>query len=197
MKTTLVGSATRKGNGAPVPAIRTFGHRPLYAFLAMCLAACRPVAQPPLPTVPAVDLERFMGDWYVIASIPTWLEQDAYNAVESYSRNADGTIATTFTFRDGGFDGPEKQYHPTGFVAADGSNAIWGMQFLWPIKAEYLIVSLDPAYSQTVVARNSRDYVWIMARTPTIPEADYDRLVRQVGEWGYDTRLIRRVPQQW
>lgn len=153
--------------------------------------------QPSLPTVPHVDLQRFMGDWYVIATIPTWPEQDAYNAVESYALNADGTIAVTFTFNEGAFDGPRKEYHPKGFVGTDGSNAIWGMQFVWPVKAEYLISFLDAEYTQTVIARSSRDYVWLMARTPTVSDADYDRFVRQIAAWGYDVAKLRRVPQRW
>ena len=151
----------------------------------------------PIPTAAHVDLPRFMGDWYVIASIPTSIEKDAYNAVESYALNPNGTIATTFTFRDGGFEGKQRTYHPKGFVRKGGSNAIWGMQFVWPIRAEYLIVSLDADYSQTVIARNKRDYVWIMARTPSIPEADYAGMVARIGAWGYDTSKLRRVPQRW
>jgi apolipoprotein D and lipocalin family protein len=54
--------------------------------------------QAPLATVDQVDLERFMGDWYVIANIPTFLEKGAHNAVENYALNDDGSIATTFTF---------------------------------------------------------------------------------------------------
>ena len=67
-------------------------------------------------TVDEVDLSRFMGDWYVIASIPTFIEKEAYNAVESYRLEEDGTVATTFRFNKGGFDGPEKVYHPRGFI---------------------------------------------------------------------------------
>jgi len=170
--------------------------RGLSLFVAL-LGGCSAAKRAPIETVAHVDLDRFMGDWYVIASIPTWVEQGAHNGVESYRRNDDGTIATTFTFRQDAFDGPVKQYHPTGFVAADGSNAIWGMQFVWPIKAEYLIAYLDEDYTQTIIARNSRDYVWLMARTPTIDEADYERLVAQMAAWGYDTSLLQRVPQRW
>lgn len=137
-----------------------------------------------------------MGDWYVIAEIPTPFEGNAYNAVEKYTRNPDGTITATFTFREGGFDGKEKTFHPKAIVGEDGSNAIWGMRF-GPILAEYLIVSLDEDYTQVVVARNARDFVWIMARTPTMPDADYARLVEQIGKWGYDTKKIRLVPQRW
>ena len=70
----------------------------------------------PIHTVQAVDLKRFMGDWYVIASIPTFIEKDAYNAVESYRLDQDGTVATTFRFNQGGFDGPLKEYTPRGFI---------------------------------------------------------------------------------
>lgn len=155
------------------------------------------MAKQPIPTVPHVDLARFMGAWYVIGVIPTFLEEGAHNAVEKYEMNADGTIATTFTFRKGGFDGKPKEYHPKGFVGDDPSNAVWGMQFVWPIKAEYLIVHLDDSYSTTVVARSKRDHAWIMSRTPTMPEAEYQSLVKQLVAWGYDSRAIERVPQRW
>ena len=107
----------------------------------------------PMPTVPHVDLARFMGRWYVIASIPTFIEKDAHNAVERYALAATARIATTFTFRAGGFDGEEKRYTPRGFVLDRASNALWGMQFVWPIKADYRIVYLTADYSQTVIGR--------------------------------------------
>ena len=163
----------------------------------LALAGCQSAPRPPLAAIPHVDLPRFMGDWYVIANIPTFIEKGAHNAVESYRLAADGTIETTFTFRAGGFDGPGKRYNPRGFVLDRQSNAVWGMQFLWPIKADYRIVYLAPDYSQTVIAREARDYVWIMARTPEIPEADYARLVALAGSLGYDANRIERVPQRW
>jgi apolipoprotein D and lipocalin family protein len=143
-----------------------------------------------------VDIERFMGPWYVIANIPTFMERGAHNAVETYARDPDGTIATTFSFRRDAFDGERVEYHPRGFVSEE-SPAIWGMQFIWPIKAEYVIAYVAPDYSETIVARSARDYVWIMARTPTLPDEDYDRLVAFVGELGYDTAKLERVPQRW
>ncbi len=168
----------------------------LGSVTALLLAGCQS-ASAPMPTVPHVDLPRFMGPWYVIANIPTFIEKDAYNAVESYSLDADGTIATTFTFRAGGFDGEEKRYTPRGFVVDRTSNALWGMQFVWPVKADYRIVWLADDYSQTVIGRERRDYVWIMARTPHIPEADYRRLLALVGAQGYDVTQVRKVPQRW
>jgi apolipoprotein D and lipocalin family protein len=151
----------------------------------------------PMETVDYVDIDRFMGDWYVVANIPTFLEKDAHNAVESYARNEDGSIATTFTFLKGGFDGELKEYHPTGYIEDTESNALWGMQFVWPIKADYRIVYLDEDYSKTVIGRKARDYVWIMARTPELSQAEYDDIVKFVGSIGYDVSKMNRVPHQW
>ena len=140
----------------------------------------------PMPVVDYVDLERFMGDWYVIATIPTFLEKDAYNPIETYQMSSDGSIATTFTFNKGSLSGPVKIYRPRGFVEDKSTNAIWGMQFVWPIRADYRIVYLDDDYQQTIIGRNNRDYVWIMARTPMISQEDYSNLVTLVGTLGYD-----------
>jgi len=174
------------------------------AFIGACLMSlsflggCAGSApREPIQTVDRVDLERFMGDWYVIANIPTAIEKGAHNAVESYRLDDDGTIDTTFTFREGGFDGEKKTYNPRGFVKDTGGNAVWGMQFIWPIKADYRIVWLDEGYTQTAIGRNKRDYVWIMARTPSIPDEDYRRIVDFLGEQGYDTTQIEKVPQRW
>ena len=168
---------------------------PSLIITTLLLTSCN--HQSPMPTVNYVDIDRFMGDWYVVASIPTYLEKGAHNAIESYRRNSDGSIATTFSFREGGFDGKRKEYHPTGYIEDTTSNATWGMRFIWPIKADYRIVYLSDDYSQTVIARNKRDYVWIMARTPTIPEADYQMLIKMIGDMGYDLDKLRKVPQQW
>ena len=83
---------------------------------ALLLAGCQ-ASLPPLETVEQVDLERFMGDWYVIANIPTFVEKGAHNAVESYRLDDDGTIATTFTFRKDGFRRPGEGIPPPGFRA--------------------------------------------------------------------------------
>ncbi len=168
----------------------------LSVLLMFNLSGCAS-SQPPIRTESSVDLSRFMGDWYVIANIPTFIEKGAHNAIESYEMNDDGTIATTFRFRKDSFDGDIKTYHPTGFVEDDGSNAIWGMQFIWPIKADYRIVYLNEEYTQTIVGRQQRDYVWIMARTPSIPEKDYSELLQLLETEGYDISTIQKVPQQW
>lgn len=159
------------------------------------LSGC--ASKPPLETVDYVDLDRFMGDWYVIANIPTFVEKGAHNAVENYTLNDDGTIATRFTFREDGFNGEKKEYNPKGFVTDKESNAVWGMRFIWPIKADYRVIYLDDEYSTTVIGRNKRDFVWIMAREPQISDKTYAELVEFTASVGYDTSELRRVPQEW
>ncbi len=170
---------------------------PLVICVAMVLGGCREDAHPSLALAQDVDLERFMGDWYVIASIPTRLERGAHNAVESYRLAEDGTIETTFTFRQGDFDGEPKRYTPRGFVREGTDNAVWGMRFVWPIKADSRIAWLDRDYTLTVVGREARDYVWIMARRPQIAESDYTTLAAFIADQGYDASQLVRVPQRW
>ena len=147
----------------------------------------------PIHTVDYVDINRFMGDWYVIANIPTFIEKDAYNATESYRLDDDGTVATTFRFNKGSLDGPLKEYHPRGYIRDKASNAVWGMQFVWPFKAEYRVIFLSEDYSKTVIGRSKRDYVWIMAREPAISDEEYTSIVDFLQKEGYDVKNLQKI----
>lgn len=166
----------------------TLGTTALFAFNAR--------GKNPIPPVDSVDLPRFMGDWYVIANIPTFLERDSYDAVETYELRDDGKIQTTFRQRKGSFDAKVDTMRPVATVREGTGNAIWGMQFVWPIKAEYVIVYVDEDYSQTIIGRSARDYAWIMARTPQISDADYAAHIERLIALGYDTSKLRWVPQR-
>lgn len=164
--------------------------------LAAAAFACRADSLP-MPSVPHVDIDRYMGSWYVIASIPTRPERNAFNAVETYSLRPDGKIGTVYRYREGGFDGKLKTMHPVGRVLPDSGNAVWGVRFIWPIEAEYVIAYLEPDYSTVIVGRSKRDYVWIMARTPAISGEKYRQLTEQVTALGYDAGKLRKTPQRW
>ena len=169
--------------------------RPAIAALLTAIVAGCASTQPAITPVASVDLPRFMGDWYVIAHIPSRPERDAYDAVESYRLDADGRIRTTYTQRKGSFSAPVETMEPVGTVVEGTNNAVWGMQFVWPIKAEYVIAYVDADYTRTIVARSDRDYAWIMARTPTLPDEEYAALVACLADLGYDTAKLRMVPQ--
>jgi apolipoprotein D and lipocalin family protein len=154
------------------------------------------VSRPKLQPVENVDIQRYMGAWYVIAAIPIFVEKNAYNAVENYRLDPDGSVPTVFTFNKGALDGPPKTYKSRGYIIDRVNNSTWKVQFIWPFKAEYLITYLNEDYTQVIVSRNKRDYVWIMARTPQISDEDYSRLVAIVKAQGYDLTKLRKVPQK-
>ncbi|MEM9173577.1 MAG: lipocalin family protein [Pseudomonadota bacterium] len=167
----------------------------LFTLLSGC--ASSPEKEMPITTVEYVDLERFAGRWYVIANIPTFVEKNAYNAIEHYAvRDAD-TIDTTFSFNKGGFDGKRKSYTPVASVRPNTGNAVWGMQFIWPFKLEYRVLWLNDDYSVTVVGRSKRDYVWVMARSPQIDSSLREEIWAFLAREGYDLQQIQNVPQQW
>lgn len=173
---------------------------PLAMLLLAGLAGCMSVPNKPDSPVPLakdVDLPRFMGDWYVIAHIPTFNDKDPYNAVENYRLADDGTVATTYTTRKGGFDGKPKKMTPTGHVIPGTGNALWGMQFVPLVRSEYRIAHLEPDYSVTIIGRSERDYAWLMSRKPAMDEADYRRYAALMASWGYDTSRLLKVPQRW
>ncbi len=175
----------------------------LTTSLAALLTACHhpstdnSASQKPLRALDRpIDLERFMGDWHVIAHIPVSIEKQAYNAVETYTLADDGTIPTTYVFNQGGFDGPLKTYRPRGFIHNTETNTEWRMRFVWPLKSPYLIIDLDDDYQTTIVGVPDRKYAWIMARNKTLPEQRYQELVAKLAETGHDTSKLRRVPHQ-
>lgn len=152
---------------------------------------------PPIQPVAQVNLPRFMGKWYLIATIPTSYGKDAYNAVETYTLQPDGNIHTTFRFNNDAIDGPVKHIESTGYVKSGTGNAVWAVKVFGPFKAQYIVAWLKPDYSEMIVARDKRDYAWVFARAPHVSAVDYDALAARVKAIGYDTAHLRRVPQRW
>jgi apolipoprotein D and lipocalin family protein len=169
---------------------------PAVVGIVLLISACQTRWYPPLQLAPSVDIPRFMGDWYVIGCIPSFIERHEYNAVESYHLDADGRIRTVFTYNAGSSDGPFRRLTPVGFVTAGSAGSVWGMRFIWPIKADYRVMYVDPDYSQTVIGREKRDYAWIMARSPIMSDSDFQRLSALLSSQGYNIRLLRKVPQK-
>ena len=155
--------------------------------------SCATIQNNELKTIEYLDIEKFMGDWFVISVIPTFLEKD----IESYTLNSDGTISTEFSFNKGGFDGDRKKYNPKGFIMDKDSNALWGMQFIWPIKADFRVVYLSDDHSYTIIGRNKRDYVWLMSRSPMMSDEDYSNAMSFIESIGYDMTKIVKIPQKW
>jgi apolipoprotein D and lipocalin family protein len=150
-----------------------------------------------LKTVEYVDIERFMGDWYVISNIPTFIEKRATNAIENYRLNNKREIETTFSFHQDSPQGDKKIYKPKGFIKNNKTNAEWRMQFLWPFKMPYLIIGLDENYNYTVIGVPNRKYVWIMSRKPSLDSKTYNMIIDKLKDVGYDVKQIKKVTQEW
>ena len=159
----------------------------------LLLASC--TATTPIKTVSQVDLDRFMGKWYVIANIPTFFERDVLNPTETYELTPEGYIDTKFEFYDPNSE-RSKSYNPKAYILNKETNATWGMQFIWPFKADFRIVYLNQDYSATVIGRSKRDYIWLMARTPEISDSIYEDMLKKAETLGYDVTKIERAIHQ-
>jgi len=162
-------------------------------LLAATVSGCASIAPP--PTVPYVDLDRFMGDWYVVGGLLTSFEKGAHHAIENYELDEKGRIQTTFTFHKDSFDGPVKTFTPVGFVHNKETNAEWRMQFLWPFRARYLIIYLDEEYQATAISSGNRKYLWIMSRTPQMPDRTYQEIIQLATDLEFAVDEIVTVPQ--
>jgi apolipoprotein D and lipocalin family protein len=145
-----------------------------------------------------VDLPRFMGRWYVIASNPTVFESGANNATETYTWNeAKQRIDVDFRFHQDTPNGKEKTIPQKGFVYDHVTNAEWRIQPFWPLKFGYLIIGLAEDYSDTTIGTPGRDNVWVMSRSPSLSEARYHEILQRLRTLGYDVSKIKKVPQVW
>ena len=165
------------------------------------LNACATHRVPPLEAMDRkVDLERFMGDWYVVAFIPIdfpfFSEAGAHDAVESYALDEEGRIDVTYRFRDGSFDAEPTVMTQRGRVYDEERGTEWRVQPLWPFWSAYLIAWLDDGYERAIVGVPSRKYVWVLSRTAPLGEPDLAELTERVGDLGYDPAQLRRVPHR-
>ena len=168
----------------------------LLVFMTGCATRGGTHSKAPLRTVDHVDLDRYMGDWFVIANIPSLsAEKGVVGSVERYARRTDGDIDNVFEAYADSFFGKKVRFKARAWVVNKKSNAEWKVQFFWPIRFAYLTIDLDPAYQWTVVGHPSRNYLWIMSRSKTLDEATYRAIVKRCADQGYDVSRIRKVPQ--
>jgi apolipoprotein D and lipocalin family protein len=151
--------------------------------------------KPPLRTVDHVDLDRYLGRWYVIANIPYFLENGKVASYDTYTRRPDGKLGNDFTFRKGNFEAPEKTWHGTAEVVNHETNAEWKVQFIWPITSTYLVLELDPDYRWAVVGTPGRNLLWILARDRQLSDETYAAILERIRAQGYDPASLAKVPQ--
>ena len=163
--------------------------------LAMMAGGCAgPTA--PLETVESVDLERYAGRWYEIASFPQRFQRGCVATTATYSLRDDGKIGVRNECRDRSFDGELRQVEGVAWVADPAAgNAKLQVQFFWPFRGDYWILELDRDYRFAVVGSPSRDFLWILSRTPSLDEAVYRDLLTRVEQKGFDPARLARTQQ--
>lgn len=175
---------------------RPFRSLVLLPLLALLVAGCASTPAPldfPKP-LPRIDLDRFSGDWWVIANIPYFAERGKVATRVTYRLREDGRIDDLYFFRTR-FDRPERQWTGFGEVVDPETNARWRVQFIWPFWFDYVIHEVGPNYEWAIVGHPSREYAWVFSRERRIDDALYADLLARFEALGYDTRRILKVPQ--
>lgn len=164
--------------------------------LAVSSCSSPTMKQPPLKTVPYVDIQRYMGDWHIYANIPYFLEKGKVGTVDRYVMRPDGKMDNTFLFRRGGLDAPVKSWKGTAWVYNKQTNAEWRVQLLWPFRIPYQIIDLDKNYQWSVVGYPSRKLAWVLTRGTTLDEVTYQGILQRMKAQGYDPTQLVKVPQR-
>lgn len=151
--------------------------------------------QPALEAVEQVDLDRYLGTWYEIASYPAWFQKNCTAVTAEYSLRDDGLIRVVNSCRKGSLDGPLKRSTGRAKVVDQTTNSKLKVSFFGPFWGDYWIIDLDPEYRWAVVGVPSRKYLWILSRTPTMDDALYREIVGRLPARGYTPDMLNRTPQ--
>lgn len=162
----------------------------LLAALAAVACGSRKVDGPPLRTVEHVELQRYLGTWYEIASYPQRFQRGCTATTANYAPGDDGEIVVRNRCRKGSLDGKLDEAVGRARVVDTTSNAKLEVSFFGPFWGDYWIIDLGDGYEYAVVGHPSREYLWILSREPKLPPATYDGILERLREQGYDTSKL-------
>ena len=142
---------------------------------------------PPLEVVTSLEIERYLGDWYEIASFPQFFQRGCVATRASYSLREDGRIRVLNRCRDGALDADWRDAEGVAWVVdPEVSSARLLVSFFWPFKGDYWVIDLGEDYEYAVVGHPERTYLWILSRTPTLPPDVYSGILERIRAKGYD-----------
>jgi len=166
----------------------------LYCTLFLLLGSCTSSGDHKAPpeVVPQVDLTRYTGRWFEIASFPQSFQKGCSNTQAVYTLRDDGAIEVKNScFRNGKVDTATGK----AWVVDTTTNAKLKVSFFWPFRGDYWIIELGKDYEYAVVSAPSRKYLWILCREPRMDGAVYDRIVAELKERGFDITQLQRTVQ--
>ena len=167
--------------------------RLLLSGMLMMLSACATAGTaPPLETVPHVDLSRYVGRWYEIASFPQRFQKGCTDSRAEYRIRPDGEVEVLNScLRSGKIDTAKGR----AWVVDTTTNAKLKVSFFWPFRGDYWIIDLGKEYEYAVVSAPSMKYLWILSRTPQMDETRYLEIVSRLKARGFDTARLNRTTQ--
>lgn len=173
----------------------------LVLLLALALSACAATpAGPPVRTVAAVDLNRYLGTWYEVARFPTSFQDSATRRCEdvtaSYALRADGRVSVVNRCRNALDDNRMIEATGTAYVVEGSNNARLRVTFFWPFYGDYWVIGLDPAYRWAVVGSPDREFLWVLSRTPVMAPGDYAEAIARAQAEGFAISRLRPTAQQ-
>lgn len=166
---------------------------------ALALPGCLRLPADPPATVSAVDLARYTGLWYEIASYPQFFNRGLAGVTAEYALLDDGRVSVFNRGLRGGLDGPETTIAGKARVVDPATNAKLAVRFdQFPtnlFEGQYWIVLLDPEYQYAAVSDPRRATLFILSRTPQLDPATYQDILAQLAANGFDLTLLRLTEQ--
>lgn len=161
------------------------------------LAGCTTMGIPAKGDVPLanVDLERIYGGWYIVGTIPNFLERGVVGGYDVYGPGRNGGIREDFYMRRGGFHKKQQHYTVAIDVLPNTGNADWRVKPIWPLRLPFQVVYVDPDYRYVLFGEQNRKWGWIYSRTQQVSDEDYQMLLGRFAALGWDTSLFRKVVQ--
>lgn len=168
--------------------------------LSLSIAGCsqsrtKRLKLPPLGAVKYVDIERYTGTWFEIASYPNRFQEGCTGTTATYSLNDDGTIKVMNRCRKDALDGPEMVAEGRARTPNPDRTAELEVSFFGPFWGDYWVIQLDPEYRYAVVGQPGRDYLWILSRTPEMSTETYTEILAKLREQSYPIEPLTRTLQ--
>lgn len=138
-----------------------------------------------LETVPYVDLKRYSGKWYEIASFPQSFQKGCLETTAEYTLTDKNYVVVENRCRKGSLTGKQSYIKGKAFVVKNSGNAKLEVQFFWPFRGKYWIIELAPDYTYAVVAHPNKRYLWILSRSPTISPLQYQQILTRLQSIGF------------
>ena len=149
-----------------------------------------------LQVVPYVDLGRYVGTWYEIASFPQSFQRGCFCTTATYSLSEKGFIIVENRCNRNGINGEESYIKGKAFVEKNSGNAKLKVQFFWPFRGKYWIIDLDKDYTYAVVSHPNKKYLWILSRSPEMDLQTYQEILSKLETKGFDLSLLKKTMQK-